>query len=52
MGMLSQGAENFNRVNDVTVYCLLAGNILFKPGFLAMNKYNIILTAAHLFATP
>jgi hypothetical protein len=52
MGMLSQGEENFIRVTDATVYCLLAGNILFKSGFLGKNKQNIILIASHLFATP
>ena len=50
--MLSQGEENFISVIDETDYCLLAGNILFKPGFLAVNKQNIILIADHLLAPP
>jgi hypothetical protein len=49
--MLSQGEENFIPFTDETDYCLLAGNILFKPGFLAVNKQDIILTADHFLAT-
>ena len=52
LDMLNQGEENFIPVTDATVYCLVAGNVLFKSEFLAVNKQNIILIADHLVTSP